>query len=205
LDFTRVVAPVDGIAGAALLPVGGAAKANDTALVVVNQVKPIYVTFAVPESELDRLKRAMAQGSVAVTTTVPGSTTALTGRLAFLDNAVDATTGTIMAKASFTNEEGGLTPGQFAEVKVTVGRLHNAVVVPAQAVESGLDGPFVFVVKADSTVEIRPIKLAADVDGFSAVASGLAAGERVVTDGQSRLRAGMRIAGPATSAAERSP
>ncbi len=147
----------------------------------------------------------MAQGAVAVTTTVPGSTTALTGRLAFLDNAVDATTGTIMAKASFTNEEGGLTPGQFAEVKVTVGRLHNAVVVPAQAVESGLDGPFVFVVKADSTVEIRPIKLAADVDGFSAVASGLAAGERVVTDGQSRLRAGMRIALPATSAAERSP
>ena len=206
LGFTTVTAPVDGVAGAALLPVGGAAKANDTALVVVNQVKPIYVTFAVPETELSRLKHAMAQGGVPVSTLARGSTAVISGRLAFLDNAVDPTTGTIVAKASFANEGGELTPGQFAEVKVTVERLGNAVVVPSLAVESGVDGPFVFVVKPDSTVEIRPIKLVAEVDGYSAVASGLALDERVVTDGQTHLRAGSRVSIAATAAsAARSP
>jgi len=207
LGFTNVVAPVDGVAGAALLPVGGAAKANDTALVVVNQIKPIYISFAVPETELGRLKHAIANGPVPVSASVPGSNAALSGRLAFLDNAVDATTGAIVAKASFANEDGGLTPGQFADLRVTVDHLSGAVVVPAPAVESGADGPFVFVVKENSTVEIRSIKVVTEVDGVSVVAAGLVPGERVVTDGQSHLREGKRvtITGAPAAAAARSP
>jgi multidrug efflux system membrane fusion protein len=193
LEFTNVVSPVDGIAGAALLPAGGSAKANDTALVVVNQVQPIYVSFSVPEIELARLKHAMAKGIVPVTTSVPGSGADLSGKLVFIDNAVDPTTGAILAKASFANDNGELTPGQFAVVKIPVDRLSSAIVVPARAVESGLTGPFVFVMKLDSTVEIRQITVVAEVDGFSAVSSGLAPGERVVTDGQAHLRAGSRV------------
>ncbi len=192
-DFTSVLAPVDGVAGAALLPVGGAAKANDTALVVVNQVKPIYITFAVPETELGRLRHAIAKGAVPVSASIPGFNTVLSGRLAFVDNAVDPTTGTILAKASFANQDGGLTPGQFADVRVTVEHVSDVLVVPAAAVESGIDGPFVFVVKDNSTVEIRSIKVVTEIDGASVVAAGLAPGERVVTDGQSHLRAGKRV------------
>ncbi|HEY2561698.1 MAG TPA: efflux RND transporter periplasmic adaptor subunit [Caldimonas sp.] len=194
LGFTAVVAPLDGVAGAALLPVGGAAKANDTALVVVNQVRPIYVTFALPESELERVKGALAHATVPVYASVPGSTSSSSGQLAFLDNAVDPSTGTILAKATFPNDDGRLTPGQFAEVKIPIERLPAAVVVPVAAIESGVDGPFVFVVKADSTVEIRPVRVAAESEGWSAVTRGLRAGEKVVTDGQPHLRAGSRVA-----------
>jgi multidrug efflux system membrane fusion protein len=194
LGYTNVVAPMDGIAGAVLLPPGGSAKANDTPLVVINQIKPIYVSFAVPESELERLKDAMGKGDVAVSTSIAGTATATLGKLAFLDNAVDPTTGTIIAKASFANEGAELTPGQFAEVKVEMQRLPNALVIPASAVESGEEGPFVFVVRPDSTVELRAVKLAAEADGFVGVSSGLRAGERVVTEGQTHLRANSRVA-----------
>jgi multidrug efflux system membrane fusion protein len=202
LGFTNVVAPVDGVAGAALLPVGGAAKANDTALVVINQVTPIRVAFAIAEVELERVKAAMAAGPVEAIASVPGSSTVVTGRLEFLDNTVDAGTGTIMARASFANADRKLTPGQYTEVKITLGSRPGGVVVPVTALESSADGPFVFVVRADSTVEIRPVKNDGQGEGFASVASGLAVGERVVTEGQSRLRAGtpVRIA-PAASAA----
>jgi multidrug efflux system membrane fusion protein len=201
LGFTDVVAPVDGVAGAALLPVGGAAKANDTALVVVNQVRPIYVTFALPESELERVKGALAHATVPVYASVPGSSSSSSGQLAFLDNAVDPSTGTIIAKATFPNDDGRLTPGQFAQVKIPIERLPAAVVVPVAAIESGVDGPFVFVVKADSTVEIRSVRVAAESEGWSAVTTGLRAGERVVTEGQAHLRAGSRVAIAASAAA----
>lgn len=207
LEFTNVVSPVNGVAGAALLPAGGAARANDTALVVVNQVQPIYISFSVPEIELVRLKHAMAKGVVSVTTSVLGSAADLTGQLVFIDNAVDPTTGAILAKASFANDKGELTPGQFSVVKIPVDRMSNAIVVPTMAVEGGLNGPFVFVMKPDSTVEIRQISVAAEVDGLSAVSSGLAPGERVVTAGQAHLRAGSQVslASAPSSGSLRSP
>jgi multidrug efflux system membrane fusion protein len=194
LGFTDVTSPVDGIAGAILLPVGGAAKANDTALVVINQIRPIYVSFAIPEADLERVKGALAGGVVAVSASLPGSAAVSTGRLAFLDNAVDPTTGTIIAKAAFDNADGRLTPGQYAQVKVPLSYLRQAVVVPAAAVESGVAGPYVFVVRADSTVELRPVEVRAEVDGAVAIASGVRAGDKVVIDGQTHLRAGSRIA-----------
>ena len=205
LGFAEVTSPVDGVAGAVLLPVGGAAKANDTALVVVNQVRPIYVSFAIPESELDRVKRAMALGSIAVSASVPGSPAVSHGQLAFLDNTVDPTTGTIIGKASFANDDGQLTPGQFAQVKVPLERIKGALVVPTAAVESGVGGPYVFVVRADATVALRAVKVSAEVDGFSAIAGGLAPGERVVTTGQNHLRVGTRVSMTAASAPASAP
>jgi multidrug efflux system membrane fusion protein len=196
LGFTDVTAPVDGVAGAALLPIGGAAKANDTALVIVNQIRPIYVAFAIPESDLERVKGALARGAVDVSASVPGSAAVSAGRLTFLDNAVDAATGTILAKATFANDDARLTPGQFVQVKVPLERLGHVVVVPSTAIESGVDSSYVFVVRADRTVEVRAVKVAAEVDGFDAIASGLAAGEKVVTEGQIHLRAGSRVMSP---------
>jgi multidrug efflux system membrane fusion protein len=202
LGFTEVVSPVDGVAGTALLPVGGAAKANDTALVVINQFSPIRVAFPVPESELPSLKSALSHGPVEVMAQVPGAATRAAGRLEFLDNAVDPTTGTIMARAAFTNADRALTPGQYVELTITLGHLGDGVVVPDAAVESGVDGPYVFVVKPDATVEVRPVKLSGRDEGFAAIATGLAAGERVVIDGQSRLRAGSVVqVAPAPAAA----
>lgn len=193
LNFTNVLAPTDGVAGLALLPVGGAAKANDTPLVVINQVVPIRVAFALPEGDLERVKAAMAREPVAVTATVPGIPAPVTGRLEFLDNAVDTATGTIMGHALFANADQKLTPGQYVDLRLTLGHRQAAVAVPAAALESGIDGAFVFIVKDDSTVEIRRIKTESESDGFVAVASGLGVGERVVVEGQSRLRAGSLV------------
>ena len=188
LGFARITAPMDGVAGALLLPVGGAAIANNTTLLVINQITPIDVSFSVPDAQLAQLKLAMSKGEVPVSATVAGIDHPMQGKLAFIDNAVDATSGTIIAKAIFTNADGMLTPGQFAQVSAQLDKLPNALVVPSQAVESGVDGPYAFVVNADSTVAIRQLTVGADTAGYRVVTSGLAAGERVVMTGQAQLR-----------------
>ncbi|MDB5888560.1 MAG: efflux transporter periplasmic adaptor subunit [Rhodocyclales bacterium] len=188
LGYARVIAPMDGVAGALLLPVGGAAKANDTTLLVINQIKPIYVSFSLPEAQLAPLRQAMNKGEVPVSASIGGIDKPLLGKLAFVDNAVDITSGAITAKGIFTNADGMLTPGQFAQVTVQLDKLPKALVVPSQAVESGVDGPYAFVINADSSVSIRQLKVGADTDGYRVVMSGLAAGERVVTTGQAQLR-----------------
>jgi multidrug efflux system membrane fusion protein len=188
LGYARIIAPMDGVAGALLLPVGGAAIANNTTLLVINQVDPIYVTFPLPDSQLAQLKLAMGKGEVPVSATVAGIDRPMKGKLAFIDNAVDTTSGTIIAKAVFTNADGMLTPGQFANVSVQLDKLPNALVVPSQAVESGVDGPYAFVVNADSSVSIRQLTVGADTAGFRVVTSGLTSGESVVMTGQARLR-----------------
>jgi multidrug efflux system membrane fusion protein len=188
LGYTRITAPMDGVAGALLLPVGGGAKANDTTLLVINQVRPIYVSFSLPESQLAPVKAAQRKGPVMVTATVAGIAHALTGKLAFIDNTVDPTSGAITAKAVFANAHSALTPGQFAQVALQLDSLPNALVAPAQAVESGVDGPYAFVVNADSSVSLRQLKLGPQAGGYQAVLAGLAKGERVVMTGQERLR-----------------
>jgi membrane fusion protein, multidrug efflux system len=193
LDYTRITAPMDGVAGAVLLPVGGAAKANDTTLLVLNQIKPIYVSFSLPEAQLASLKQAMTRGQVAISASVAGVDKSVAGKLAFIDNAIDTTSGTITAKAIFDNADGVLTPGQFAQVVVQLDKLADALVVPSQAVENGIDGHYVFVIRTDSTVEIRQIKIGAEAGNFSVVTAGLAVGERVVTNGQARLRNASKV------------
>ena len=188
LGYARITAPMDGVAGALLLPIGGSAKANDTTLLVINQIQPIYVTFSLPESQLASVKAAQSRGPVVAIASVAGVGPAIPGKLAFIDNTVDPTSGAITAKAIFANTDGGLTPGLFARIELQLATLPNALAVPVKAVESGVDGPYAFVVNADSTVSLRQLKLGPQAGGEQVVLAGLHKGERVVTTGQERLR-----------------
>jgi multidrug efflux system membrane fusion protein len=195
LTYATIAAPSAGRTGALMVHEGNLVRANDTTpLVVINQVSPIYVTFGVPEAQLPELKRYMAKGSLHVearSPTDPGP--ASTGRITFVDNAVDQTTGTIKIKGTFANADRRLWPGQFVNVVVTLTTDPTAIVVPATAVQNGQQGTYAFVVKAGETVELRPVAVARSNGTESVVASGLKAGEIVVTDGQLRLVPGARV------------
>jgi multidrug efflux system membrane fusion protein len=195
LSYATISSPISGMTGNLLVYEGNLVKANDlTPLVTITQATPIYVTFAVPEGELAKVNRARAAGPVRVDAALPSDEThPVAGVLSFVDNAVDATTGTIRLKATFENSERRLWPGQFVKVTVTTGVEANALVVPSQAVQTGQDGPYVYVVKDDLTVEPRPVKPGPSAEGVVVIAKGLAAGERVVTDGQLRLFPGAKV------------
>jgi multidrug efflux system membrane fusion protein len=193
LDYTTVRAPFDGIVGARLVFPGTAVKANDTTLAVVNRVRPIFVSFGVPEKYLPRLRSGMKGKGATVTISVPGDKTPMTGAIRFLDNAVDATTGTVQMKAQIANDGERLSPGQFVDVSLGIETLSRVVTIPAEAIQQGPDGSFVYVVKADQTVEMRKITLAATQLKLAAVKDGLTAGETVVTDGQLRLVPGTKV------------
>jgi multidrug efflux system membrane fusion protein len=163
-------------------------------LVTITQLRPIYVALTVPEQYLADLRTAMAEGPVPVVVTVPSQPRApITGALTFIDNQVDTATGTISLKAKFPNEDDRLWPGQFVNVTLTLGMQENAVVVPSAAIQVGPNGPYVFVIRQDSTVELRLVKPDRVVAGTTVVAEGVAAGERVVVDGQLRLGNGTRV------------
>jgi membrane fusion protein, multidrug efflux system len=188
LSYCEIRSPLDGRTGSLQVHAGNIVKANDTTpLVVINQVHPIYVQFSIPERDLGKLRAAGMGMSVSA---VPQGTATVGpegGRLTFLDNAVDASTGTIMAKATFPNPDNGLWPGQFVNVAVTLSDLPNAVVVPAQALQNSQRGQYVYVVKSDNGVEMRPVAVAQQVDQQAIIEHGVVAGETVVTDGQLRL------------------
>lgn len=196
LGYTEIRAPIGGRTGNLLLNQGNVVKANDVGnpMVVLNRVHPIYVAFSVPESQLDEIKRYRARGELLVEAQAAGAPEGVVrGRLTFVNNTVDPSTGTIQLKATFENTENALWPGQFVNVALTLTRQTGAVVVPAQAVQSGQQGQYVFVVKADQTVEARPVVPGPAAGTDVVIASGLAAGERVVTDGQLRLVPGARV------------
>src|SRR6185369_7852882 len=180
------MAPLTGRTGALMVHEGNLVRANDvTPLVVINQVTPIYVSFGIPEARLPELKRYMAQGSVKVEALSPTDTgEPSVGRITFVDNSVDATTGTIRIKGTFPNETRHLWPGQFVNVSVTLMTDPHAIVVPTAAVQAGQQGSYVFVVKPDSTVELRPVTVARTQDNETIINQGLTPGETVVTDGQ---------------------
>ncbi|HEY3349767.1 MAG TPA: efflux RND transporter periplasmic adaptor subunit [Thermoanaerobaculia bacterium] len=195
LSFATIRSPINGMAGNLLVYEGNLVKANDTTpLVTITQATPIYVTFAVPEGELAKVNRARAAGAVRVEAALPSDEAhPIAGVLSFVDNAVDSTTGTIRLKATYDNPERRLWPGQFVKVVLTTGVESDALVVPAQAIQTGQDGPYVYVVKDDMTVEPRPVKPGPASEGLVAIAKGLAPGERVVTDGQLRLFPGAKV------------
>jgi len=173
---------------------GSLVRANDTTpLVVINQVSPIYVSFAIPESRFAELKRYMAQGGIIVEALSPGEEAPARGTISFVDNQVDAATGTIRVKAVFHNASHTLWPGQFADVTVTLTTDPHAVVVPTAAVQTGQQGSYVFVVNQDQTVDLRPVTIARAVGDETVIQSGLTPGETVVTDGQLRLVTGSRV------------
>ncbi|MBS1130946.1 MAG: Secretion protein HlyD [Proteobacteria bacterium] len=194
LSYTTVRAPFAGVVGARLVFPGSSVKINDTALAVVNRINPLYVTFAIPERHLQRLRNAMSKGAMSVQITLPGSKDApFEGTAKFIDNAVDMTTGTIQMKALLDNKQARLTPGQFLNVSMVLDKLTDAILVPNEAIQQGADGNFLYAVKPDNTVEVRKIEIIASYQGNSAIAKGVAVGETVVTDGQLRLTPGASV------------
>jgi len=195
LTYATIYSPLDGIAGQILLQRGNMIKANDTnSLVVINQVSPIYVEFAVPERYLPAIRKYMAARPLTVQAAVEGDEKAVaSGTLSFIDNSVDTATGTIKLKATFANRDRTLWPGQFVRVRLFLAEQENALVVPSQAVQNGPEGNYVFVVKPDLTATMRPVTVARSTGAETIIDKGLEPGEQVVIDGQSRLTAGAKV------------
>ena len=173
---------------------GNLVKANDTLLAVINQVRPVYVSFSVPEQELPEVRQRTAEGKLLVQAFVPHHDgTPVVGELRFINNAVDMTTGTVLLKALFANDDEALWPGQFVDVALTLAVRRDAVLVPAEAIQVGQQGQYVFVVAADESAEVRPVVPGERIGQEIVVRQGLTAGERVVTDGQIRLAPGLKV------------
>jgi multidrug efflux system membrane fusion protein len=191
LAYTDIRAPLAGKIGRILVQPGNLVKANDTnALVVINQIEPIYVTFALPGPLLGQVLAAQRSAPLAVSASIAGIAAAVEGNVAFIDNAVDSATGTIKLRGEFANKEDLLWPGQLVGISLVLGHDANAIVVPDRAVQNGPDGKYVFVVDAKQHAEQRNIDVVRVVDGDAVVAKGLATGESVVLDGQSRVENG---------------
>jgi len=200
LSYTTIRSPITGRTGSVILKRGNVVKSNDTTtnavpLVTITQLRPIYVSFTIPERHLPDIRAALADSErlPAVVTMPSQPDKPITGMLTFVDNQVDAATGTITLKATFANDDIRLWPGQFVNVNLTLGIQAHAVVVPSPTIQIGQNGPYVFVIKEDSTVELRLVRIDRTVGNRTVVASGLNAGERVVVDGQLRLNNGTRV------------
>jgi multidrug efflux system membrane fusion protein len=194
LVYCSIYSPIDGRTGTLMIHQGNMIKANDTPFLInINQVQPIYVAFTVPEQYLADIKRFAAAGKLPVQTSIQGDSRPVIGKLSFIDNTVDPATGTIKLKGEFVNADRRLWPGQFVNVTLVLHTQPNAIVVPSQAVQNGQQGQFVFVIKDDKTVEMRPVTVNRSSSGRSIIDVGLKPGERVVTDGQLRLVPGSRV------------
>ncbi len=196
LAYTSIHSPIDGRTGSLKVHRGNIVKANDekSTLVVINQLTPIYSSFALPEQDLSEVRRYMAAGTLKVEAAIPQDAgPPAQGTVTFVDNAVDRTTGTIRLKATFPNHDRRLWPGQFVNVVLTLAEQKDALVVPSEAVQTGQQGMFVWVVKPDLTVESRPVTVARARQNEAVISRGLAAGETVVTDGHLRLMPGGRV------------
>jgi multidrug efflux system membrane fusion protein len=193
LSYCSIASPIDGRAGSLLVQAGNLVKANDTtALVNINQLEPVYVTFSVPEQLLAEI-RSYSKGTSLAVTALISPERRVVGHMTFIDNLVDNTTGTIKLKAEFPNADRSLWPGQFVNVVLTLRTLHGVTVIPSEAIQSGQQGQFVFVLKPDQTVESRPVKPGQTIENLIVVESGIAPGETVITDGQMRLIPGARV------------
>jgi multidrug efflux system membrane fusion protein len=194
LEYATVKAPISGRTGALIVHSGNLVRANDaSALVVINRIAPINVSFGIPEGQLPAFKRYLAERTLRVEANAPSETVPSMGTITFIDNAVDPTTGTIKIKGSFANEDRRLWPGQFVNVVVRLRTETAAVVVPTAAIQAGQQGDFAFVVKPDQTVDLRTVVVDRTAGTESIVKDGLKPGETVITDGQLRLVAGSRI------------
>ncbi len=194
LGYCFIHAPLDGRTGNLHVNKGNVIKANDVVLVEINQVRPVYVVFSLPERHLGDIRRHMARGQLLVKALIPGEDKPVKdGVLTFVDNSVDRTTGTIRLKGTFSNTHDRLWPGQFVEVALILTTDSGAIVVPSEAVQIGQEGPYVFVVTPDLTAEYRKVTVGRSLSGETVVAQGLRPGERVVTDGYLRLTPGTKV------------
>lgn len=196
LNYTRIVAPISGRTGIRQVDQGNIVKANDAnGLVVIAQLRPITVNFTLPEQNLNEIQTQMRRGELPVLAVDRDNTTVLgEGKLAVIDNQIDSTTGTIRLKATFPNNDLRLWPGQFVNARLLASTRTNGVVVPATVVQRGPDGPYAFVVnEEDSSVKVRPLKVALMTAGQAVIESGLQPGETVVVDGQYKLQPGSKV------------
>jgi multidrug efflux system membrane fusion protein len=200
LDYTQLRSPIDGRTGARQVDIGNLVHASDnTALVTITQLKPIFVSFTAPQSQLDGIRQAQInqaqnKGSVAAEAWSQGEQRQIAkGVLTLIDNQIDAATGTIHLKASFDNQDEALWPGEFVDMRLQVDTLKNAVTVPARSIQAGPDGSYLFVIKPDNTVEQRIVTVAETEDDLAAISKGLSAGEQIVVDGQYRLQQGTKV------------
>ena len=194
LSYCFIAAPIRGRTGRYLVREGAIVEANKTPLVVVNQIRPIFVEFSIPEKHLSDVRKYMSEGTLRVVAQAAGSAAgARAGAATFVDNAVDSKTGMILLKAEFPNEDAFLWPGQFVTVQMALTLQKDAIVVPAQAVVMGQKGLYVFVVGPDLTAQMRMVASDQSIGGETVIASGLSAGETVVTDGQNRLQNGSKV------------
>jgi membrane fusion protein, multidrug efflux system len=194
LAYCTIKSPIDGRVGSVLINKGNVIKANDLIMVTINKIVPIYVTFSLPEQNLANIKKYMAEGTLQVKAVIPGDEKQPAhGKLTFINNAVDMTTGTIQLKGTFENKDKRLWPGQFVNVVLTLRTQRNAVVMPAAALQTGQQGQYVFVVKPDFTVESRPVTIAWSYGDLVVIAQGVTPGEKVVTDGQLNLITGIHV------------
>ena len=194
LAYCTINSPISGRLGVLAVNRGNVVKANDTVLVTINKLTPIYDSFTLPEKELPEMKRQMAGGRITVEAEVPGTTGIKEkGIVSFIDNTVDPTTGTIRLKASFDNASKQLWPGQFVNLSLILGMKNNAVVIPSQAIQTGQNGQFVFVVKPDATADIRQVVSGPVSQEMTVIEKGLQPGEQVVIDGQMRVIPGGKV------------
>jgi multidrug efflux system membrane fusion protein len=194
LSYTVIKSPIKGRTGNLIVKPGNLVTANATELMTIAQLQPVYVTFAVPSVHLPDIKRHLAEERLSVVATPQDSEAQpVSGTLAFIDNLVDTATDTIKLKATFENIDRRLWPGEFARVSLRLATLMDATVVPTEAVQTGQDGQFVFVVSSDSTVEQRPITTGQRFNEDVVIAKGLEPGETIVTEGQLRLEPGTRV------------
>jgi multidrug efflux system membrane fusion protein len=210
LEYCTITAPLTGRTGAVAAKAGNLVRTGDMApMVTINQIAPIRVSFSVPERQLAELKRRMTEGAIGVDALFDGDATPCNGTLTFVDNTVDATTGTIVLKATFDNADSRLWPGQFVRVLVNVSVQADAVVAPGKAVQIGQKGSYVYVVTADMKAEMRPVKTGNTQKDMTVILEGLKPGEKVVTDGQFVLAPGVEVkdaaAAPAAAPAAGAP
>jgi len=194
LQYTQINSPINGRTGNVGVKEGNLVKANDVPiLVTINQIEPIYVSFSVPEQQLAEIKQYSNRQTLKVDASPQGSHQHFEGRLTFIDNAVDLTTGTIKLKATFNNAQHMLWPGQFVDVRLMLKSQPNAIVVPTAALQTSQNGTFVYVVNQDLTAQPQPVKVSWTAGDDTVIASGLEPGQRVVTDGQLRLTPGAKV------------
>ena len=196
LQYTDITAPIDARAGVLMINLGNLVKANDTPyLVQLNQVTPIYVTFSVPESNLDRVRQRFSAGQLKVLAYPKGqSDRGAEGQLTFIDNGVDTTTGMLKLKGTFQNKDRRLWPGEFVDVALQLSTQKNALVVPTKAIQTGQQGEYVYVVRSDSTAESRLVKTAGAYQNLTLISDGLKAGEQVIVNGQLRVAPNAKVA-----------
>ena len=194
LEYCTIKSPINGRAGSVLVNAGNVIKANDIAMTTINQIMPAYVAFSVPEQNLSDIKKYTARKELQVDAIIPGDETRPAhGELTFIDNTVDNTTGTIKLKGTFVNSDRRLWPGQFVDVILNLTTETNRVVVPSQAIQTGQQGQFVYVIKNDMTADLRIVTPGRTYENWTVIDKGIAAGEKVVTDGQLRLVPGTKV------------